>query len=293
MYIQTQNQSIVFESDKLTDMLGKMTFQIHSFDKWVSNHDARASYIYDDIEIVCYREGGSTTIIGNKKYNCKPGSFLVLEPSQLITTINEGYDKYSFYYFHFDIEPVYLKHQFLSLLTKHGHMIEAHEMLDYTEMLDRLYLEAQRKEIGYSSIITSALIRLIVQMMRAQLKRSQDNYIEIIDSPYIQVVNEAIVYIQNHLFESIRLSTMSQVIGVSNSVLYKAFTNVLNIPPAKYIHQQKIQFAQKRLLLNKTVTEVAQELGYSSAYHLSKAFKQVIGVSPRDYKKVMSLKNRI
>ena len=54
-------------------------------------------------------------------------------------------------------------------------MIEAHEMLDYTEMLDRLYLEAQRKEIGYSSIITSALIRLIVQMMRAQLKRSQDN----------------------------------------------------------------------------------------------------------------------
>ena len=172
-------------------------------------------------------------------------------------------------------------------------MIEAHEMLDYTEMLDRLYLEAQRKEIGYSSIITSALIRLIVQMMRAQLKRSQDNYIEIIDSPYIQVVNEAIVYIQNHLFESIRLSTMSQVIGVSNSVLYKAFTNVLNIPPAKYIHQQKIQYAQKRLLLNKTVTEVAQELGYSSAYHLSKAFKQVIGVSPRDYKKVMSLKNRI
>ena len=95
------------------------------------------------------------------------------------------------------------------------------------------------------------------------------------------------------MFESIRLSTMSQVIGVSNSVLYKAFTNVLNIPPAKYIHQQKIQYAQKRLLLNKTVTEVAQELGYSSAYHLSKAFKQVIGVSPRDYKKVMSLKNRI
>ena len=172
-------------------------------------------------------------------------------------------------------------------------MIEAHEMLDYTEMLDRLYLEAQRKEIGYSSIITSALIRLIVQMMRAQLKRSQDNHIEIIDSPYIQVVNEAIVYIQNHLFESIRLSTMSQVIGVSNSVLYKAFTNVLNIPPAKYIHQQKIQYAQKRLLLNKTVTEVAQELGYSSAYHLSKVFKQVVGMSPREYKKVMSLKNRI
>lgn len=290
MYIQTQTQSIPFESDELTDMLGKMTFQIHSFGKWTSCQDTKASYICDDIEIVCYREGGSTTIIGNKKYYCTPGSFLVLEPSQLNTSINEGYEKYSFYYFHFDIEPVYLKHQFLSLLTKHGHMIEAYEMLDYTEMLDRLYLEAQKKEIGYSSIITSALIRLIVQMMRAQLKRSRDNHIEIIDSPYVQVVNEAIVYIQNHLFEPIRLSTIAQILGVSNSVLYKAFTNVLNIPPAKYIHQQKIQYAQKRLLLNKSVTEIAQELGYSSTYHLSKAFKQIVGMSPRDYKKVMNSK---
>lgn len=288
MYIQ--KQFTPFESDELTDMLGKMTFQIHSFDKWTSCQDTKTNYISDDIEIICYREGGSTIIAGNKKYHCTPGSFLVLEPAQLNTTINEGFEKYSFYYFHFDIEPVYLKHQFLSLLTKHGHMIEAHEMLDYTEMLDRLYLEAQRKEIGYSSIITSALIRLLVQIMRAQLKRSHDNYIEIIDSPYNQVVNEAIVYIQNHLFEPIRLNTMSQILGVSNSVLYRAFINVLNIPPATYIHQQKIQYAQKRLLLNKTVTEIAQELGYSSAYHLSKAFKQIMKMSPREYKKMMNFK---
>lgn len=285
MYIQTQTQYSLFEDDELTQMLGKMTFQIHNFGKWTSKQDTRASYISNDIEIVCYRVGGSTTIIGNKKYVCHPGSFLILEPFQLNTSINEGYDQYAYYYFHFDIEPAYLKHQFLSLLTKHGHLIEADEMIDYTEMLDRLYLEAQRKEIGYSSIITSALIRLLVQIMRAQFKRSQDSHIEIIDSPYIQLVNDAIIYIQDHLFEPIRLTTMSQSLGVSTSVLYKAFTSVLNIPPASYIHQQKIRHAQKSFLLNKSVTEVAQELGYSSAYHLSKAFKQIVGMSPREYKK--------
>lgn len=288
MYIETQNQYIPFETDELTEMLGKMTFQIHSFGRWTSSKDTKASYISNDIEIVCYREGGSTTIVGNKKYCCQPGSFLILEPFQLNTSINEGYKTYSYYYFHFDIEPIYLKHQFFSLLTKHGHLIEPHEMVDYTEMLDRVYLEAERKEIGYSSIITSALIRLLVQMMRVQLKRGKDSYIEIVDSPYIQLVNEAIIYIQNHLFEPIRLTMMSQALGVSTSVLYKAFTNVLNIPPATYIHKQKIQYAQNRFLLNKSVTEVAQELGYSSAYHLSKAFKQVVGMSPREYKKTMN-----
>lgn len=286
MYIETQTQYSQFESDELTDLLGKMMFQINNFGLWQSQKDTKASYISNDIEIVYYKEGGSTTIVGDKKYICPPGSFLIIEPFQLNTSINEGYDRYAYYYFHFDIEPAYLKHAFLSLLMKYGHVIEAYE-IDYTEMFDRLYLEAQRKELGYSSIITSALIRLLVQMTRAQLKRGQDHSIEIVESPYIQLVNEAIQYIQDHLCESIRVTEIAQTLGVSTSVLYKAFMSVLDIPPVKYIHQQKIQYAQKRLMLDRSVTEIAQELGYSSAYHLSKTFKKIVGVSPKDYKKAI------
>ena len=34
---------------------------------------------------------------------------------------------------------------------------------------------------------------------------------------------------------------------------------------------------------------IANDLGYSSAYHLSKTFKQITGVSPREYKKNIKL----
>lgn len=285
MYIRTQTQFTAFESDELTEMLRQMNFKINNFGMWSSDKDTKVSFISNDIEIVYYREGGSTTIIGDKKYQCPTGSFLVLEPSVLNTSINEGYDKYSYYYFHFEIEPLYLHQQFISLLTKHGHLIKPEEIKDFHEMLDRLMIEAQEKEIGYSSIITSALIRLIVEIIRVQLKRGEDNYIEMIHSPYVQLVNDAIIYIQNHLYESIRLNAISQSLGVSNSVLYKAFMSVLSLPPATYIHQQKIQYAQKRLMLGISVTEISQELGYSSAYHLSKSFKNIVGMSPREYKK--------
>lgn len=288
MYIQTERQYTTFESDELTDMLGKMTFQIHNFGIWESKEDTQASYISNDIEIVYYKKGGSTTIIGDKKYQCTPGSVLIIEPFQLNTSINEGYSQYAYYYFHFEIEPFYLRQQFMNLLTKHGHLILAEDMEDYTEMLDRLLVEVKNKEIGYSSVITSALIRLLVHILRVQLKRGEDSHIEIIDSPYIQLVNNAIIYIQKHLYEPIRLNTIAQSLGVSNSVLYKAFISVLSIPPATYIHQQKIQYAQKRLLLGKSVTEISQELGYSSAYHLSKEFKKMTGISPREYKKKMN-----
>lgn len=285
MFIQTQKQYTQFESDDLTELLGQMTFKINNFGLWQSQHDTKVQYISNDIEIVYYREGGSITRIGNKEYECPPGSFLILEPYQLNASINQKYCQYSYYYFHFEIEPLHLRKQFLSMLTKHGHLIYAHEMKDFREMLDRLLIEANEKEIGYSSIITSALIRVVVEIMRAQLKRSHDNHIRIVHSPYTDLVNEAIHYIQEHLYESIRLNTMAQDLGVSKGVLYKAFIEVLSIPPAQYIHQEKIQYVQSRLLLGESLTALAQELGYSSAYHLSKDFKKQVGVSPREYKK--------
>lgn len=287
MYIQTQTQYTVFENDELTELLGKIDFHIHNFGVWRSDHDTRASYISNDIEIVFYKEGGSTTIIGNKKYECPPGSCLILEPFQLNTSINENYSNYVYYYFHFDVEPLYLKQQFMSLLIRHGHLIRKEEMRNFDEMLSRLLIEVEEKEIGYSSIVTSALMRICVEIMRAQMKRQKDNSIGIVHSPHIELINDAIKYIEDHLYEPIRLEVLSQDLGVSKSILYKSFIDVLSLSPSQYIHHQKIQYAQKRLLLGQSVTQIAQDLGYSSAYHLSKAFKQEVGMSPRDYKKHM------
>ena len=103
MYIQTQNQYTQFQSDELTDLLGKISFTINKFGLWQSNHDTRANYITDDIEIVYYREGGSITTIGNKKYTCPPHSFLIIEPYKLNTSINTGNTNYSYYFFNFFI----------------------------------------------------------------------------------------------------------------------------------------------------------------------------------------------
>lgn len=289
MYIETKQQYSQFEGDELTDLLGQMTFQINNFGLWQSDHDTKASYISDDIEIVYYREGGSTTIIGDRQYECPEGSFLILEPFQLNTSINHGCDHYAYYYFHFDIEPLYLKPQFLSLLTDHGHLIYPDEVIDFQVMLERLLIEAKEKEIGYSSVITSALMRIIVAIIRAQMKRGSDLHYKIHQSSYTSLMNESIHYIQDHLYEPIRLQVMAQSLGVSTSVLYKAFMQILQVPPATYIQQQKIAYVQKQLLLGKNVNILAQELGYSSAYHLSKAFKKITGMSPRDYKKKMIL----
>lgn len=285
LYIQTQNQYTQFKSDELTDLLGKINFKINKFGLWHSNHDTNANYISDDIEIVYYQEGGSITTIGNKKYTCPPRSFLIIEPDKLNTSKNTGNNHYSYYFFHFDIEPLALRQQFISLLTKHGHLIYQEEIKDFNEMLSRLLVEASEQEIGYSSIITSALIRVIVEIIRAQLKRTNDKVPEITNSPHLELVNDAIKYIHQHLSVPIKLTNMALDLGVSTSILYKSFIAILETSPLSYIHQQKILHAKKMLAAGNSVTMIASELGYSSAYHLSKTFKQVTGIAPREYKK--------
>ena len=291
MYIKTNTQYTIFENDKLTDLLSKINFKINNFGIWRSDCDTKASYVSNDIEIAYYIEGGSTTIISNKQYQCVPHSILILDPYMLHTSINQGYENYSYYYFHFDIEPYYLKDQFMSLLKKNGNVIYPHEIRNFDEMLKRLLKEAQNKEIGYSSVITSALIRILVEIIRVQLKRNEDTHFKPIHSPYIQLVNDTIIYIQKHLYEPLRVKELSSIMGVSSSMLYKAFMNVLEISPIHYIQQQKIRHAQSELTLGKSVNEISQELGYSSAYHLSKAFKNIMGMSPREYKK-NNIKNK-
>lgn len=288
-YIQTQNQYTQFKNDELTDFLGKINFTINKFGLWQSNHDTKVNYITDDIEIVYYKQGGSITTIGNQEYTCPPHSFLVIEPYKLNTSKNIGSSNYSYYFFHFDIEPLSLKQQFITLLTKHGHLIYQEEIKNFEEMLERLLSEADEKEIGYSSIITSALIRVIVEIIRAQLKRTNDNIAKPTNSSHLELVNDAINYIHEHLHEPIKLTNMALQLGISTSMLYKSFIDILSISPLAYIQQQKILYAQKLLLSGQSVTMIASELGYSSAYHLSKAFKQITGVSPREYKKNIKL----
>lgn len=285
MHIQTQTKFDQFQGDELSALLKQMTFKINYFGLWESRHEKNRHYISNDIEIVYYIKGGTRTMLGDKEYHCPEKSFLILEPYQLNTSLCDDEDDFTYYYFHFDIEPVALQHQFLSLLTKHGNLVYGNEVMDFKETFDRLLDEVEDKQIGYASVITSVLIHVIVELTRAQLKRASNEQVPLIHSPYVKLVSDAMRYIQSHLYEPIRLAAVSRALGVSISVLYKAFIDVLDVPPSTYIQQQKILVAQKKLVNGESLSHISEELGFSSAYHLSRVFKQVMGVSPREFKK--------
>ena len=81
--------------------------------------------------------------------------------------------------------------------------------------------------------------------------------------------------------EAWSLESMAAVAGMSRSVFAAVFKAETGSTPAEYLMQWRISIAQGMLRKGAPVKVAADQLGYQSAASLSRAFTQVVGVSPR------------
>jgi AraC-like DNA-binding protein len=63
------------------------------------------------------------------------------------------------------------------------------------------------------------------------------------------------------------------------------FKQVTGVPPAEYIIREKIALAESLLAENqKSITDIAMDLGFCSSQHFSVVFKKYTGESPQAYR---------
>jgi len=83
----------------------------------------------------------------------------------------------------------------------------------------------------------------------------------------------------------LNLSQIAAKCGVSDCYFRRLFQQYSGESPMKFRQRLRIERAKQLLLSDEqyTVSEVAQELGFSDVYHFSKTFKKYCGESPRKY----------
>jgi AraC-like DNA-binding protein len=94
-----------------------------------------------------------------------------------------------------------------------------------------------------------------------------------------------IVTIENQYFGLTKplpsVDFLAREAGMSLSKFKKCFKEVYGIPPYEYHLNQKLESAKTQLLQNKwSVSEIAYQLGYTSAANFDKAFKKRFMISP-------------
>jgi AraC family transcriptional regulator len=88
-------------------------------------------------------------------------------------------------------------------------------------------------------------------------------------------------YIEAHCLEPIRLSDLAEVAGLSQTYFSHAFKATTGVGPCRWHMQARIRRVQRLLLQKDTpLTEVAALAGFSDQAHLTRAFKQHVGITP-------------
>lgn len=96
---------------------------------------------------------------------------------------------------------------------------------------------------------------------------------------------DIINYIDAHFLDICSLEELSRF-GYTYPHLSKLFKTTYGITPSEHLLARRMEHACALLTAGKTLGEIAECLGYSSSYNLSRAFKRHFGLSPNEYKRL-------
>ena len=122
------------------------------------------------------------------------------------------------------------------------------------------------------------LLLLLGRDLLAQCKANMDLY----ENSYLM---DAILYINQHCSEKLVVGQIAKYAGVSPRYLTKLFQKYLDLSISSYITFIRISksIEYKCSHPSATMAEIASEVGFASQQHFAKAFKNTMGITPRNY----------
>ena len=95
----------------------------------------------------------------------------------------------------------------------------------------------------------------------------------------------AIDHIERNIARGITVEELGEKLNLSRKELDKVFSTVLNISPKKYIILVRINKALTALRkTNKSISEIAESVGYANQFYFAKEFKRLTGKTPTEYR---------
>jgi len=103
---------------------------------------------------------------------------------------------------------------------------------------------------------------------------------------YRKALEQAIVYIENHLGDNLKVEDVANAVGYSYYHLNRQFVAVLGESVGSHIKKRRLADAAKKLIYtDRKVIDIAMDNGFESSEAFSRAFKLVYKVSPLSYRR--------
>jgi len=156
---------------------------------------------------------------------------------------------------------------------------------DEDESVKRLFLEIgvelSERLPGYYEAVRCKLMEILIKGFRTYFKsRDSVNY-----SPAVRYIVD---YLKAFYMENTTLSSLAKKLHMSLPHLSKKFKEETGQTYVDYLHTRRITESCRILSTSdNTIESVAEFIGYSDSKKYREKFKEIIGISPREYRKRM------
>ena len=247
-------------------------------------------------EIVIITGGAGVHITGEDSYELKPGDTFVIggdrphdylnmdrlslinilfDPAELPLSLGD-LQSLSGYHALFTLEPAWRRrHQFTSRL-----QLTPAEVAETLRLVDKLDNELAARRPGFEVMAIAAMLELVTFFSRCYSATRNPT------SKTLIRIGETISHMRRHLDQPIALEDLVTISGMSRTNFIRMFEATIGTSPIKYFIGLRIEEARRLLRsTDKSITDIAFDVGFSDSNYFSRQFRSALGQSPRDYRK--------
>lgn len=134
--------------------------------------------------------------------------------------------------------------------------------------------------IGHLYLFLDYLVRSSASLQIASGSNLRDFYI-----------HEALVYIEHNFQNNITVEGIASVCGLNSSYFGKIFKEAMGMSPQEFLLNFRMAKAAELLKLTSlSIGDISLAVGYDNSLHFSRAFKNIYGIPPREWRNKNTIK---
>ncbi len=149
--------------------------------------------------------------------------------------------------------------------------------------LERMREELRNPQPGGSLIAQQLAYMMLIQALRLHLTDTASAGQCWLSALSDKHMSAAIASMHHDPGRSWTLESLAASVGMSRSVFAERFRQTVGATPMEYLTRWRMLLAAERLKNSEGLAGIAQSLGYESESAFGKAFRRVMGCSPRKY----------
>ena len=237
--------------------------------------------VLPEFQMIYITGGQGVFSCGDKAYQVKPGCVMLVLPGikHAYSPLKEtGWEEHW----------VGFKGAYFSKLLEEGRFSSEHVFFEtglhdsIVSFFNQIFDEVRSQRPLYQLKTCAQILSIIAEVLSRERRNEQPNY-------YEKTVAKAKYLMESNIYSAINLPGISEQLGISTSRLNEIFKTYTSMTPYQYYIQLKIHTAESLLEQEDiSVKDAAFRMGFEDQYYFSRLFKNKTGISPSDWKKLVS-----